>query len=215
MVKNSSTILLPEWYRTLTTHHLSSRIMLRDVSTRWNSTHDMLTFAAQYRPAIDSMTDLGLRKYELDQAEWKLVGELRDVLKVSNFFVCSSHFSYLSEDIQRRDTVFLTRNTQSCNRNPSYGSHRQIPCHTASERQHSPAIRAALAIGKKTINKYYNKTDHSEVYRIAMGMSFIYIYILLPTKIEIVSSPSPPQVGILQKARLGCNLDRDRPPNRL
>jgi hypothetical protein len=71
---------------------------------------------------------------------------------------------------------------------------------TMSERQYSPAICTALAIGKKTIKKYYNKTDHSEVYRIAMGMSFIYIYILLPTKIEIVSSPSPPQVGILQKA---------------
>ena len=93
----------------------------------------MLTFAIQYRPAIDSMTavrDLGLRKYELDQAEWKLVEELRDVLKVSNFFVCSSHFSYLSEDIQRRDTVFLARNAQSRNCNPSYGSHRQIPCHS-------------------------------------------------------------------------------------
>jgi hypothetical protein len=35
----------------------------------------------------------------------------------------------------------------------------------------SVAIRAALAIGKKVMNKYYNKTDHSEVYRIAMGMS--------------------------------------------
>ena len=34
------------------------------------------------------------------------------------------------------------------------------------------AIKAALAIGKKTLNRYYNKTDHSEVYRIAMGMLF-------------------------------------------
>ena len=33
----------------------------------------------------------------------------------------------------------------------------------------SPAIRAALAIGKTTLNKYYNLTDQSEVYRIAMG----------------------------------------------
>jgi len=53
---------------------------------------------------------------------------------------------------------------------------------TASERQYSPVIRAALAIGKRTINKYYNMTDHSEVYRIAMGMSFTPIYILLPSK---------------------------------
>jgi hypothetical protein len=32
------------------------------------------------------------------------------------------------------------------------------------------AIKAALAIGKTTLNRYYNKTDHSEIYRIAMGM---------------------------------------------
>jgi hypothetical protein len=31
------------------------------------------------------------------------------------------------------------------------------------------AIKAALAIGKKTLNRYYDKTDHSEVFRIAMG----------------------------------------------
>lgn len=36
-----------------------------------------------------------------------------------------------------------------------------------------PSIRAALAIAKKTLNKYYDKTDHSEVYRIAMSKSSI------------------------------------------
>jgi hypothetical protein len=34
-----------------------------------------------------------------------------------------------------------------------------------------PSIRAALGIAKKTLNWYYNATDQSEVYRIAMGMS--------------------------------------------
>jgi hypothetical protein len=32
-----------------------------------------------------------------------------------------------------------------------------------------PSIRAALRITKKTLNKYYDATDQSEVYRIAMG----------------------------------------------
>ena len=35
------------------------------------------------------------------------------------------------------------------------------------------AIKAALAIGKKTLNRYYDKTDHSEVFWIAMGMYFL------------------------------------------
>lgn len=36
-------------------------------------------------------------------------------------------------------------------------------------------LKAALAIGAKTLNRYYNKTDYSEVYRIAMG-NVIFIY---------------------------------------
>ncbi|TFY50962.1 hypothetical protein EVJ58_g10810, partial [Rhodofomes roseus] len=31
-----------------------------------------------------------------------------------------------------------------------------------------PAIRVALGLGKRAINHYYNKSDESEVYRIAM-----------------------------------------------
>jgi len=37
-----------------------------------------------------------------------------------------------------------------------------------------PSIRAAIGIAKKTLNKYYNKTDDSELYRIAMGVMFLY-----------------------------------------
>lgn len=32
-----------------------------------------------------------------------------------------------------------------------------------------PSIRAACSLSKKTLNRYYNKTDESENYRIAMG----------------------------------------------
>jgi hypothetical protein len=32
-----------------------------------------------------------------------------------------------------------------------------------------PAIRASLGLAKKVLNRYYNMTDWSEVYRIAMG----------------------------------------------
>ena len=33
-------------------------------------------------------------------------------------------------------------------------------------------IKAALVIGKRTLNHYYDKTDHSEVFRIVMGSHF-------------------------------------------
>lgn len=40
----------------------------------------------------------------------------------------------------------------------------------------SVALHAALAIGKKTLNRYYNKTDYSEIYHIAMGMFTFFYY---------------------------------------
>ena len=86
-IKNSSTILLPQWTAKLEELGLKVRMMPRDVSTRWNSTFDMLNFAIDYRPAIDSMTsnrDLNLRKYELEDDEWAVAENLRDTLKARN-----------------------------------------------------------------------------------------------------------------------------------
>jgi hypothetical protein len=83
-IKNSSTIILPHWFAKLGELGLKVRMMPRDVSTRWNSTFDMLDFAVDYRAAIDAITsarDLNLRKYELADHEWAIVVELRDTLK--------------------------------------------------------------------------------------------------------------------------------------
>jgi hypothetical protein len=47
-----------------------------------------------------------------------------------------------------------------------------IDTHLATASQdlkYSPAIRASLALGKAHLNKYYDMTDHSEVYRIMMS----------------------------------------------
>jgi collagenase-like PrtC family protease len=59
--------------------------MPRDVSTRWNSTFDMLDFAISYREAIDALTAnrlLKLRRFELDNEEWEVAERLRDTLQV-------------------------------------------------------------------------------------------------------------------------------------
>jgi hypothetical protein len=52
-----------------------------------------------------------------------------------------------------------------------------IDAHLATSLQDdslSVALHAALAIGKKTLNRYYNKTDLSEIYRVAMGMYYFH-----------------------------------------
>jgi hypothetical protein len=59
--------------------------MPRDVSTRWNSTYNMLVFALEYREALDIITrdhDMKLRKYEMDEEEWEVARQLCQVLKV-------------------------------------------------------------------------------------------------------------------------------------
>jgi hypothetical protein len=42
----------------------------------------------------------------------------------------------------------------------------------AIDNEYPLVIKAALAIGKKTLNSYYDKTDYSELFRIAMDMYF-------------------------------------------
>ena len=49
----------------------------------------------------------------------------------------------------------------------------------ATSNTYNPAIKAALAIGKKTINRYYSRTDESEVYRIAMSKCSLHSFVVL------------------------------------
>ena len=84
-MKNSPTIILPRWYQIFKEQGLKSRMMPRDVSTRWNSTYDMLDFASNYQPALDIITadrNMDLRRFEMSQEEWVVVKQLREVLKV-------------------------------------------------------------------------------------------------------------------------------------
>jgi hypothetical protein len=84
-IKNSTTIILPKWYAILKDINLGARIMPRDVTTRWNSTFDMLDFAIEYCGALNIITsdrDMKLRQFELSEEDWKTAVHLRDVLKV-------------------------------------------------------------------------------------------------------------------------------------
>ena len=73
------------WFQTLDKLKLDERKMPRDVTTRWNSTFDMLAFALQYRKAIDDIAgnkSTNLRQYELSDDEWRIAEQLCDTLKV-------------------------------------------------------------------------------------------------------------------------------------
>ncbi len=51
----------------------------------------------------------------------------------------------------------------------------------ASDNKYPLSIQAALAVGKKTLNLYYDKTDHSEIFRIAMGMINVLLHLTILT----------------------------------
>jgi len=50
---------------------------------------------------------------------------------------------------------------------------------SALSSKYSAAIQAALSVGKKTLNRYYAKTDLSSTYRIAMGTSHAFFYFII------------------------------------
>jgi hypothetical protein len=68
--------------------------------------------------------------------------------------------------------------------------------------RYEPSIIAALTVGKKLLNKYYNMTDHSEVYRITMGTLFT----LASGENSFICDNSPPprpQARLLQIGKMG------------
>lgn len=67
---------------------------------------------------------------------------------------------------------FFTSDPQHCNGHTSYGPHWQAPCHGCHRSQIPSFNQGCTRNQQKTLNHYYDKTDHSEVYRITMSMWF-------------------------------------------
>lgn len=160
--------------------------MPRDVSTRWNSTFDMLHFSLKYRPAIDAMTamrDLDLRKYELTPEEWGIAKELRVILEVYFCACFPFHLSSLTSfpKIFKDATLFFSRGTPNlATVIPAMDHIDKVLATKSDSARFSLPICTALAIGKNTVNRYYNKTDHSEVYRITMSKYFPLFFNFFP-----------------------------------
>lgn len=47
--------------------------------------------------------------------------------------------------------------------------------HSLNKDKYLPSTRVACGMGKQTLNRYYNRTDESEMYRIAMGVYLDFI----------------------------------------
>ncbi|TFY73221.1 hypothetical protein EWM64_g10791 [Hericium alpestre] len=115
----------------------------------------MLVFAVDYQRTIRALVaddEYDLQQYMMSANEWKIVQQLCDILKVlrdaTEFF--SQSVPNLANVIPAMDYIdeqFVT---------------------DAIDEKYSVAIRASLSVVKRTLNRYYNLTDDSHVYRIAM-----------------------------------------------
>ena len=68
---------------------------------------------------------------------------------------------------------------------------------SALDKKYDPAIQEAIAVGKNLLNKYYNMTDDSELYRITMGMYLTVNILNLLCFLNFCNSPSKSQTCIL------------------
>ena len=51
--------------------------------------------------------------------------------------------------------------------------HSELQSMSSNYKKHGPALRAALKLGLNLLDKYNSLMDHSEVYWIAIGTSFL------------------------------------------
>ena len=108
-----------------------------------------------YRKVVDQVTankDLKLRKYELDNNNWIIVGDLLSVLekykKAKVFF---------SQDGASVVAVIPAMDKIDNHLNPTM------------KKPYHPAIHAVIKLTCKKLNWYYSMTDLSLTYQIAMG----------------------------------------------
>ncbi|KAE9403727.1 hypothetical protein BT96DRAFT_814525 [Gymnopus androsaceus JB14] len=128
----------------------------------------MLIVARKYSEVIDDITSnksLKLRKYELSDTQWEIVDDLIHVLEIfKNATLLFSKDSKDSEStisqvIPMMDVIddFLV------NAGPA-----PVTNAPSNKRNLHPAVKAAIALAKATMNHYYLFTDDSNIYWITM-----------------------------------------------
>ena len=95
---------------------LSERIIPRDVTTRWNSTFDMLTFTLEYRQVIEKFVAdrrNNLRELELSEVEWNIVVQLNEVLMVGGYAThgCIMSSTIICLQVLKHVTSFFSSST--------------------------------------------------------------------------------------------------------
>ncbi len=166
-IKNSSTILLPHWNALLEDLGLRVWMMPLEFHIRYVGFHDQLPFSHQ-RDDFQSWT----QSLEVWVGRWQ-VGSCSK----PTWYVEGRSWLYIvlliilidCLQIFKHTTLFFSCDTLGISTTIPAMDHIDTHLATATHNvEYSASICAVLALGKHTLNRYYNKMDHSEVYRIAM-----------------------------------------------
>ncbi|KAJ3764927.1 hypothetical protein FB446DRAFT_604590, partial [Lentinula raphanica] len=151
---HSTTLLLPKWREHVAGTKFEGRVLPRDMATQWNSTYDMMSAFLEMKEQVSEFLDCSsncLSDFVLDDDEWEAIKGLVSILKDATLFF-SSHNPSVADIIPAMDAIDQSFATGIVN------------CQATSA-----PVRHALSIGKRTLNKYYQLTDESHIYRMAIG----------------------------------------------
>ena len=81
-IKNSTTVVLPQWFSVLRELNVTQKMIPCDVRTQWNSTFNMLDFAVKHITAINTITGDHNMKLRQCEDDWDMAHQLPDLLKV-------------------------------------------------------------------------------------------------------------------------------------
>ena len=118
-----------------------------------------------------------LRKYEMDKEEWEVARQLCQVLKVRSPLPFHS-FAPQPVQIFKDATMFFSHDgtLNITTIIPTMDHIDEVLTTNALDDQFSISIKAALSMGKRTLNCYYSKTDLSDVYRVSMSTLLLGFY---------------------------------------
>jgi hypothetical protein len=170
---HSTTIALPAWHKACTTNSCPICLIPHDVKTCWNSMYNMLTVAFDYCTVINDITankSLKLRCYELDDQDWEVVVDLLRVLKVCFFCHVNVQFNLWCHQMYKDVILFFSQDNAVTIANvvPTM-DHINKMLSASAARLLNSAVKHTLTFARKLMDKYYSKTNLSNVYHIAMG----------------------------------------------
>lgn len=177
-INNSTTDLLPLWRSLFEELDERIRILKRDVTTRWNSTHDMGKSVLAHKTKYNTITDARANKltnYRLSTEEWEILEQLVEVLQVCVLSLTSLHLTDVTHASTKpfKDATLLFSESNAPNLADVIPAMDEIDhtLQTVSEGtgKYCVAIRVAAGLSRRTFNRYYEKSDMSHVYRIAMS----------------------------------------------